>query len=574
MSGLSVTSDSPAKATTKEMMRARPDTVDVLVVGFGPVGAVLTGLLGQRGIDVMVIERDYEVFSLPRAAHVDHTGLRTWQELGVLDGLLPTMQPNLGLDFVAADGELLARIPSDQPNTSGLPTSMYFFQPTLDRAVREAVSAMPSVTVQLGTEVTGVVNQDDHVLVTAIAPDGQRLDIAAKWVVACDGAASGIREQLGLGVEDLHFEEPWLVVDIVLPEESSEPGRAICRCDPARPTYSIPMPLHRHRFEFRFMDGDEAAEMLRTERITELVAPWFPDQAFEVERAAIYTFHGLVAEKWRRQRVFLAGDAAHQMPPFLGQGMCSGLRDAANLAWKLDLVLAGRSADRLLDTYTTERSAHIRNAIGMSVELGNVICLTDPAAVAARDEVMLKAEGRPELALPPIPPPVLGPGVLAGAEGSPTGLTGQLSPQGRVASAAGTVDRFDEVIGTGFVLASTVDLAPVLTPALRASLERIGARLVRLVPPGNVAADADRPGAGEAAADAAGLARIAVDVDGFHLPWLREADCEAILVRPDFYIFGTAAKAADVPALLQELFAKLDLTPEPAAVLIAQPTVM
>src|SRR5580693_8537615 len=111
-----------ARGDYRQMMRPRPDTVDVLVVGFGPVGAVLTGLLGKRGIDVMVIERDYEVFSLPRAAHVDHTGLRTWQELGVLDGLLPTMQPNLGLDFIAADGELLARIPSDQPNTSGLPT--------------------------------------------------------------------------------------------------------------------------------------------------------------------------------------------------------------------------------------------------------------------------------------------------------------------------------------------------------------------------------------------------------------------------------------------------------------------
>src|ERR1700744_2982647 len=151
------------EATTKEMMRPRLDPVDVLVVGFGPVGAVLAGLLGKRGLDVLVLERDHEVFPLPRAAHVDHTGLRTWQELGLLDRLLPAMQANRGLDFLTASGELLARIPGDQSSSSGLPTSMYFFQPALDQAVRQAVTAMPSVTVRLGTEVVGVSSADDHV---------------------------------------------------------------------------------------------------------------------------------------------------------------------------------------------------------------------------------------------------------------------------------------------------------------------------------------------------------------------------------------------------------------------------
>jgi flavoprotein hydroxylase len=242
------------------------------------------------------------------------------------------------------------------------------------------------------------------------------------------------------------------------------------------------------------------------------------------------------------------------MPPFAGQGMCSGIRDAANLAWKLDLVLSGRCGDALLDTYTTERSAHIQNAIRMSVELGNVICLTDPAAVAARDEAMLKAEGRPEVALPPIPPPVLGPGVLAAsADGSPAGLAGQLSPQGRVADPGGTIGRLDEVIGTGFVLAAAADLAPVLTDELRAGLRRIGARVVRFV------------ASGEASTEGGAQDQVAVDVDGFYLSWLREAGYEAIMVRPDFYFFGTAEKVADVPGLLEELFAKLGLTPEPAA---------
>ncbi len=293
-----------------------------------------------------MLERDHQVFPLPRAAHVDHTGLPTWQELDLLDRLLPAMQANLGLDFLTAGGALLARIPGGQSSSSGLPASMYFFQPALDAAVRAAVTTMPSVTVRLGTEVTGLVSADDHVRVWAAGPGGEPLEVAAKWVVACDGAASPIRDQIGFDVEDLHFEEPWLVVDLVLDGERAEPGRAICLCDPRRPTYSIPMPARRHRFEFRLMDGDDPAAMLAPSRISELIAAWFPDRPFEIERTAIYTFHGLVARNWRHQRVFLAGDAAHQMPPFLGQGMCSGLRDAANLAWKLDLVLPRRRSGR------------------------------------------------------------------------------------------------------------------------------------------------------------------------------------------------------------------------------------
>src|ERR1700730_4913513 len=168
----SVTSKSTARGDYRQMMRPRPDTVDVLVAGFGPVGAAVAGLLGKRGLKVLVLERDDQVFPLPRAAHVDHTGLRTWQELDLLDRLMPAMQANLGLDFLTAYGGLLARIPGDQSSASGLPSSMYFFQPALDRAVREAVSAMPSVTVRLGAEVTGVTSADDHVRVVAATPRG------------------------------------------------------------------------------------------------------------------------------------------------------------------------------------------------------------------------------------------------------------------------------------------------------------------------------------------------------------------------------------------------------------------
>jgi 2-polyprenyl-6-methoxyphenol hydroxylase-like FAD-dependent oxidoreductase len=490
------------------MMRPRPDAVDVLLVGFGPVGAVLAGLLGKRGLDVLVLERDYDVFPLPRAAHVDHTGLRTWQELALLDRLLPAMQANLGLDFLTANGELLARIPGDQSSTSGLPTSMYFFQPTLDTVVREAVAAMPSVTISLGTEVTGITSADDHVRVLATAPDGERLDLTAQWVVACDGAASMIREQIGFGVEDLQFEEPWLVVDLVLDGERTDSGRAVCLCDPRRPTYSIPMPARRHRFEFRLMDGDDPAAMLQASRISELVARWFPDRRFELERTAIYTFHGLVATNWRHGRVFLAGDAAHQMPPFLGQGMCSGLRDAANLAWKLDLVIRGSAPDDLLNTYEEERRAHVRSVVESAVRIGRIICTIDPGEAAARDRRML-SDARPPSQRIGFTLPPLRPGSLVWENG------GDLFVQ-----PSGGQVRLDDAIGSRFAVLAR---APTLIGLGPAQWWR------------------DRMGAFVAAAE-----QLSPPHADAVLAWLNSHDSDIAVVRPDRYVLWAGADLDDV----------------------------
>ena len=503
------------------MTRPRPDTVDVLVAGLGPVGAALAGLLGKRGLRVMVLERDHQVFPLPRAAHVDHTGLRTWQELDLLDRLLPAMQANLGLDLLTAHGDLLARIPGDQSSASGLPASMYFFQPALDRMVREAVSAMPSVTVRLGAEVTGVTSADDHVRVTAATPAGES-EVSAKWVVACDGAASRIRDQIGFDVEDLHFEEPWLVVDLVLDDERAGSGRAICLCDPGRPTYSIPMPARRHRFEFRLMAGDDPAAMLQPGRITELVREWFPDRPFEIERTAIYTFHGLVARNWRHQRVFLAGDAAHQMPPFLGQGMCSGLRDAANLAWKLDLVTRGGASDDLLNTYEEERRAHVRSVVESAVRIGRLICTIGPDEAAERDRRML-SDTRPPSQRIAFTLPALRPGSLVRENG------GDLFVQ-----PSGPDGRLDDLIGSRFAVLAR-------TPAL------IGQTLLG---PGPAGWWRDQMGAFVAAAGQLPPAHA----KGV-LSWLEDHDSDVVVVRPDRYVLWAGPDLDDVTRKISGLLA-------------------
>jgi 3-(3-hydroxy-phenyl)propionate hydroxylase len=366
---------------------------EVAVVGFGPVGMTLAGLLGRRGIDVVVLERDTDVFSLPRAAHIDHTGLRVLQELGSLEALLPGMIENGGLDFVTGSGQMLMQVPGNQPSVSGLPTSMYFYQPDFDHHLRETVTAMPTVDVHLGCDVTQLTIGDDDCELSARASDGEIFQVSASWVVGCDGSWSTVRESSGLTLDDFEFEERWLVVDLLLHGDVPTGGRAICRCDPLRPTYSIPMPDHRHRFEFMLLASENGEEMATLERVLELVhpslAPWVSVDQVELERAATYTFHGLVANAWRSGRVLIAGDAAHQMPPFLGQGMCSGLRDAVNLAWKLALLLRRGAGSELLDTYGVERGVHVRKIVQAAIDIGQVICTVDQAKAAERDQRML-----------------------------------------------------------------------------------------------------------------------------------------------------------------------------------------
>jgi 3-(3-hydroxy-phenyl)propionate hydroxylase len=364
---------------------------DVAIVGIGPVGATLAGLLGRCGINVVAIDREWDVFQLPRAAHIDHTGLRTLQGLGLLESLLPTLLNNAGLDFVTADNQLLMRVPGGADSVSGIPASMYFHQPDLDRRIRAAVASMPSVEMRLGTEVIDIQTGPTGALVRCVRPDGSVAEVAASWVVGCDGAWSITRETLDLELDDMKFEERWLVVDLVLqePAVAALGASAICRCAPERPTYSIPMPKLRHRFEFMLMPDENPEQMLRPETSIELVAPWMHANSFQVERNAVYTFHGLVARQWRKGRVLIAGDAAHQMPPFLGQGMCSGIRDAANLAWKLQHILRRGAPTRLLDTYGSERGVHVRQIIKAVLKYGQVICTIDPEEAAERDRRML-----------------------------------------------------------------------------------------------------------------------------------------------------------------------------------------
>jgi 3-(3-hydroxy-phenyl)propionate hydroxylase len=384
------------------------ELLDAVVVGYGPVGAVAAGLLGQALLRTAVFESTSSVYHLPRAAHFDAEVMRVLHELGVADDVLPACAPVEGMHFINAAGDALLRFDLEAGE------GWMFYQPELESALRAGVDRSGHVAVHLEHEVTALAQCDDHVEVAVrdLATNARRT-VKARYVIGADGARSAVRRELGIANEDLQLDQPWLVVDTVLRRPVVLPTRVLQICDPARPTTFIPMCGARRRWEFMLLPGEDAEAMESPPRIAELLAPWVAPDDVEIVRAVVYRFHAVLARSWRDRRVFLVGDAAHQMPPFLGQGMCSGVRDAHNLVWKLALVAAGRAPDALLDTYQQERSPHVRSIIETAVALGALLQTTDPEVASARDASMLAGPA----AAPPAAMPGLTGGVITAGGG-------------------------------------------------------------------------------------------------------------------------------------------------------------
>lgn len=471
---------------------------DVLVVGLGPVGATLAALLGRRGVSVLAIDRETEPYPLPRAVHFDHEIMRLFQQLGVAEEVLRATRAMPDYEFRSADGQLLMRLPAAADSPSGWAAGYMFHQPSLEAALRRLLAADANVEVRLGVRLEALAQDGDGVTATLADGEGDTC-VRARWLVGCDGARSRVREAIGGGLTDLDFDEPWLVVDVTAPPGCRTPEVNLQLCDPARPTTCVLSGPGRHRWEFMILPGETPEAMLDDALIRELIAPWDCGPV-GIERKAVYRFHGLIAKRWRAGRLLIAGDAAHQTPPFAGQGMCAGLRDAANLAWKLAAVLDGASSEALLDTYQAEREPHVRGAIELAIGMGRVVCLLDPEAAAQRDAGMLaqRAAGAPGLR--PLPPPPFASGcVLAGAPGA-----GVLFPQPTAGEGARRL-RLDDLLG---------DSAWLI-----------------------------HKGQGEPRRDA-GICMAGLEADGLApfrdalAAWLDAHAVEAVLVRPDRYVFG------------------------------------
>ncbi|HEX2590391.1 MAG TPA: bifunctional 3-(3-hydroxy-phenyl)propionate/3-hydroxycinnamic acid hydroxylase [Rhizomicrobium sp.] len=468
---------------------AASSTCDVLVVGLGPVGAVLSALLAQEGLTVVAIDRDAEVYPLPRAAHFDHEIMRIFQQIGVAEEVLTHSRPAPAYEFRNATGEILMRFDLGREGAGGWPQSFMFNQPGMERAVRARLAKSDKVDVRLNRRLRSFEQAEGNVTAILDTPDSEEI-VTARYLVGCDGARSAVREASGIALASLDFDEPWLVIDAIPGPNARLPDVNLQLCDPARPTTCVLMGPGRHRWEFMLKPGETAEQVLDDDFIQSLLVPWNVAADIAIDRKAVYRFHGLVAEQWRKGRVLLAGDAAHQMPPFAGQGMCSGLRDAANLSWKLAAVLRG-GPEALLDTYQLEREPHVRQTIMLAIGMGRAVCTTDPAIAAARDAQMLEQRRNGASSLPPPPDAALSDGCL---HKSPR--AGAIFPQPRSETGA----RLDDVLGVGpWLIARTPTDATI--PAFSLTDER-------LRPFGPVLKD-----------------------------WLGDAD--AVLIRPDRYVFGT-----------------------------------
>lgn len=358
---------------------------DVAVVGYGPVGALLALLLGRYGLRVLVLERDAAPHALPRAVHLDDEALRILQAAGVHEEVYAAARPLDGMDMVDAQRRLLVRARkrplASRPFADRRPTATGYLlhQPVLEGLLRARVEALPNVEVRLGHAVEAVGPGADGVALRGSGPDGPFATRAA-WVVGCDGARSRVRGAMESRLLGIRLEERWLVVDALLDDAGGLPERLIQVADPRRPTTFVPLPGRRKRWEFKLRPDEQPVVMTEEKTVRGLLAPWVGPAAVEVERAAVYTFHALTAERWRRGRLLLAGDAAHQMPPFLGQGLCAGLRDAHALAWRLALVARGTAGAALLDGYERERRAHVRAVTRRAVWAGRLIGLAGGTA--------------------------------------------------------------------------------------------------------------------------------------------------------------------------------------------------
>jgi flavoprotein hydroxylase len=515
---------------------------DVVIVGNGPIGATLSVLLAQRGWRVVVLERRARPYRLPRATSFDGETARLLAATGIGPDLGGITVPANGYQWQTAGGQVLLDMEFTTAGPYGWPDANTMHQPALEELIAARAASLPGITVLRGHEAVRIVDGEQSVAVTATTGDGATRVLSARWVVGCDGANSFVRDHLGVSVTDLGFSYEWLLCDVELREPREFVPTNVQICDPARPTTLVGSGPGRRRWEFMRLPGESTAELNRDETAWRLLAPFgvTPDTA-TLLRSTTYIFQARWADQWRVGHVLLAGDAAHLMPPFAGQGMCSGIRDAVNLAWKLDLTLRGVAPESVLDSYPEERRAQARESILASVQLGRLICVTEPAAAAERDATVLaNRRGRPPTRPEPAKP--LSCGLLHRRPGADAAEppAGAVVPQGRVSRYGGS-GLFDEVVGRGFVLLTTDDPHTVLDVDRLSFLAGLDAHVVRLLPPGH------------APADNVAEAISVVDLDDVYRPYLARFMATSLLIRPDYHVFGAANSPGGIAALVDDL---------------------
>lgn len=504
--------------------------MSVLVVGAGPVGLTLANLLGAAGVETTLIEANEGLSDSPRAILIDDESFRTFQAIGLADAVRAAVVYGTGARYYAADGGLLATV---RPGVGafGFPKRSAFGQPALERLLLAGLRRFARVRVRFGARLTAA-NTSGAVTIEEGRARLERYD----WVVGCDGGRSFVRAALGARMTGSSFTERWLILDTLNDPDDSRYTKFFC--DPRRPAVSVPAPQGGRRYEFMLLPGEEPADLLAPAMIARLMAGRRALAAADIARQTVYTFHALIADRWRAGALLIAGDAAHMMPPFAGQGMNSGIRDAANLAWKLAAVSRGVAGAGLLDSYEAERRAHAAAMIALSVRLGRIVMATSRRRALARDALFrllgLIPPARAYIASMRWKP---APRATAGAFVEPgRGLIGAMLPQPMMAIGDGASAPLDVALGDGFSLVSAdADPATLADPLW----DRLAARRARVL-----TGDRTPRRAGEVGDIGDTLARA-----------LKAHRGEVLLVRPDRYVAG-AFRPAD-EAVFARRFAAL-----------------
>jgi 3-(3-hydroxy-phenyl)propionate hydroxylase len=514
---------------------------DVVIVGLGPTGLVLANLLGKRGWKVVGLEADTDVYYAPRAVHFDDETMRIFQEAGLHEEMIRRCEPFEEMEIRLKPGgePIFHGKVGVQDRRYGFQGAWWFHQPTLERILRKGVERYPNVLAHYGATVTAITQDGEGVTVTASMPDGGQRSFRGCFAVGCDGGRSLTRKAAGLVLDSAEFDEPWVVVDTRTRSGKKDPAlppNHFQCCDPSQPVTYVPLSAPYYEWQFMVTDDKPEKEATDPAYVRRKLRAHADLSRVEIIRIAYYRFHALWARKWRNDRIVLAGDAAHQTPPFLGQGMCSGIRDAESLSWRLDLALKGYEYTTLLDEYQLERSAHVQHLIKGAMFLGHFIQTRSRWMAFLRNNLVF----RPANWIPmfnrlfmtaanrkrPLQDGFFG--------NNRRQLAGHLFPQPLVGRSDGSSVLMDEVIGQGFAL--VVRKAAITLPDLRKVAARVPFTIVTF-------GSTPEPG-------------VVGDGSGVLHKWFKREAVDFVLIRPDRYVYD-AGRSDQLDAVLQSFVASL-----------------
>lgn len=512
---------------------------DVVISGFGPVGALLGLFLAKQGHRIAIVERWQERYSLPRAVCIDHEMLRMLKTLGLNEKLAQIIHAGGSYDWVNADWKTLVAIDWGAATISLESNVNFVHQPSLERILEEEIRQYTNIRLFLGYEVEQVQDYGSYSKLQAkqIEKD-KKVELTAQYIIGADGANSLVRQVIQSQWIDKGFQADWLVVDVLPhhPENLKIKGTAAVQfCNPARPTTIVPAgkngDTYFRRWEFMRLPHETVEEMEQEERVWALLSDWVKPEDASLIRYKMYTFRSLIADQWHKGRILIAGDACHVMPPFMGQGMCAGFRDAWNLSWKLDGILKGIFDQKILQTYTMERKPHVSDIIDISMYLGKVICVPNETEAAIRDKKFFTGTAEP---MPDFPN--LRDGILA-HQAQFQKFAGSLAPNA-ILTRKGKVESLDQIVGRNFVLVTT---QPIEIDEQAEQIQKMG--FIHLI----INADEDEH-----------FTNSYTEINANLLSFMQKNNLAAVLIRPDFYIYGTAHTTNEIDQLLNTFFNDLE----------------